>query len=110
MVLTPLIVSVCLQLGSQYDAACNTALEQAAVQSGIAGKAQYLAKDLEHRTIRYLNPSEEAEIIFATFGFTAKALIDRRATLAIPNPFLKRSSVSLGIGPENLQLSFRMDF
>lgn len=110
MTLTPLIVSVCLQLGATYDEACKAALEQAASQSGLAGKFQHLTKQAERQAIKYIDPSHEAEIIFGVVGFAGKAVVDRRATFSVPNPFIKNSSLSLTGGAEVFQLNFRMDF
>ncbi|OQW47365.1 MAG: hypothetical protein A4S09_05055 [Proteobacteria bacterium SG_bin7] len=99
-----------MQLGPTYDDACKASLEQAASQSGLAGKFQHMTKQAERRAIRYLDPSHEAEIIFGVVGFAGKAVIDRRATFSVPNPFVKNSSLGITGGAEVFQINFRMDF
>lgn len=110
MTLTPLIVLFCVNTGPIYDKACNAALEQGASQSGLAGKFENLTKQTEKDVIRYIDPSEEAEIAAMAFAYTFQLASGRQATFVVPNPGIKNSSISMGVGIEKTSLNFRIDF
>jgi hypothetical protein len=108
--LTPLIVSICLRLDPIYDNACRASLEQAALQSGITAQVNAFAKQLEYKAIRYLDPEQEFEIMYAAVGFGAKILSERKATFSIPSALLRNSSISLTLSNTDAKLNFRIDF
>lgn len=110
MTLTPLIVAMCVNAGPSYNDACKAALEQGAAQSGFAGKFEYVTKNAETTAIRYIDPSAEVEVVAAALGYTYQLGVGHQATVALPNPGLKNSSLSLSVGKEAVKLGFIIGF
>jgi hypothetical protein len=110
MTLSPLIVALCVNTGPTYTDACKAALEQGAAQSGFAGAFERVAKRTERDVIQYIDPSAEVEMAAAVAGYTAQIVARRSATIAIPNPSIKNSSIRMTVGEKETTVNFRIDF
>ena len=110
MTLTPLIVAICVNAGPTYDEACKAAAEQGAAQSGFAGSFEQTTSKMEKQTIKFINPSAEVETAVAVLGYSVHLLSGRQAVIALPNPGIKNSSLSFGIGKELTTLGFVVNF
>lgn len=110
MTLTPLIVAVCLNSGSTYNVACKTSLEQGATQSGLSGHFEKLTSRVEKDAIKYIDPSAEAEVVVSVIGYSVQLLSGNQANFSIPNPGLKNSSLSLGIGRNEGSVNLLINF
>lgn len=110
MTLTPLIVALCVNTGPTYSDACKAALEQGAAQSDLAGKFEGWSKKAEKDAIRYIDPSKEVEIAAAVVGYAYQLGSGKTATLALPNPGIKNSSLSLRVGKDEVTFGIRIGF
>lgn len=110
MTLSPLIVALCVNTGPTYTDTCKAALEQGASQSGFAGAFERVAKRTERDVIRYINPSAEVEMVAAVVGYSAQLFTRKSATIALPNPSIKNSSIRMTVGENETTVNFRIDF
>ena len=110
MTLTPLIVVLCVNTGPTYNDACKAALEQGAAQSGLAGKFEHFTSKAEKDAIRYIDPSKEVEVAAAVVGYTYQLASGKQATLALPNPGIKNSSLSMTVGKDVVTFGLRIGF
>ena len=110
MTIAPLIVAMCVNTGASYNDACKAALEQGATQSGFASDFEHVTKNAERTAIRYIDPSKEVEVIVAGLGYAYQLGISRQATIALPNPGLKNSSLSMSVGADLLAIGFNINF
>lgn len=110
MTLTPLIVAICVSTGSTYDKACNAALTQGAAQSGVSKHFEKTTKHIAKKTVEYIDPSKEAELIASVIGYSVKIATDREATFALGGLGIANSAFTLTVGAEVNMIGFRIDF
>lgn len=110
MTLTPLIVAICVNAGPTYNDACKAALEQGAAQSGFAGQFETFTRKTERNAREYVDPSKEVEIMAAGLGYTYQLISGREATLALPNPGIKNSSLRFTVSKDKIFLGLNIGF
>lgn len=110
MTLTPFIVALCVNTGATYNEACKKSLEAGAAQSGFAGQFEHFTKKTEQDLIRFITPSAKVEMAAAAIGYTYQVISNKQATLALPNPGIKDSSLSLTIGEKQMSIGLNIGF
>ena len=110
MTIGPLIVAICVNAGPTYNDACKAALEQGAAQSGVSNHFEKITKKVEKGVVQYIDPSKEVEIAAAAVGYTVQLVSGKQATIALPNPGIKDSSLSLSVGKDLVTVGFRIGF
>lgn len=109
MTVGPLVLAICLRVGAQYEAACTTALEQAAVQSGVEAGLDSTKRRWEKKALEFLDPSISTQIVGGAVVYLVRFANGQTATFAIPNP-TRLGATSLTVGKENVGLGWRIDF
>jgi hypothetical protein len=109
MTVGPLVLALCLNIESQYEPACRTALEQAAVQTGIEAGLDTTRRKWEKKAIQYINPSMTAQVIGGAAVYIVRFANGQNATFAVPNP-TRIGATSMTIGKEEVGVVWRIDF
>jgi len=109
MTIGPLILALCLNIKSQYELACKTALEQAAVQTGIEANLDTTRRKWEKKAIQYVNPSMTTQMIGGAAVYIVRFINGQNATFAVPNP-TRTGATSMTIGKEEVGVVWRIDF
>jgi len=109
MTVGPLVLALCLNIKSRYELACRTALEQAAVQTGIEAGLDTTLRKWEKKAIQHINPSMTAQVVGGAAVYIVRFVNGQNATLAVPNP-TRIGATSMTIGKEKVGVVWRIDF
>ena len=109
MTVGPLVLALCLNIEPQYEPACRTVLEQAAIQTGIEAGLDTTRKKWGKKAIQYINPSMTTQVIGSAAVYIIRLANGQNATFSVPNP-TRIGATSMTLGKEEIGIVWRIDF